>query len=526
MTTSFLAGLVGALALPAAFGSTHFSSGGLLAWIGFVPLYLGILDRRPLQALRWGFFFGCGYFGLSLYWMVIALHHYGEVSLPVSALALGGAVLIESFFWAAAASAASFCIRRGAPSAAVFVCLMLLAEAARAHYPFGGFPWSQPAYTQHERLVLLQILDVTGVYGLLLLLLWSNTLIGDFLLRLRKARAFPKISLFSFLIVISAVLIYGHRRLDIVRRETQGADSLKVALIQGNVPQEEKWIEEKVDDIIDRHVALSLEAQKAESDLPDLIVWPEAAYPAVIPPEWEGIEILKSIKIPLLMGAVTYHGELPEEWPPDPKNPSFSLYNGAVLIGSDGSPGSLDAWYFKNHLVPMGEYVPGGSLFSFLQQVVPSWSSFTPGKGLHLLSVGEKSFGVTICYEDLFPEINRAFTRDGADFLVNLTNDAWYEKSSAVFQHVDFSKYRAIENRRSMVRATNTGVSALFSPTGEVLAQAPVFEETILTGEIPVVGLQTVYTLFGDWVVWLAAAGLLAALMSILVKGKKHEQGH
>jgi apolipoprotein N-acyltransferase len=120
----------------------------------------------------------------------------------------------------------------------------------------------------------------------------------------------------------------------------------------------------------------------------------------------------------------------------------------------------------------------------------------------------DKKFGVTICYEDLFPEISRTFTRAGADFLVNLTNDGWYERSSAVFQHLDFSRYRAVENRRALVRVTNTGVTAVFSPTGETVASLPPFEEGTLVADAVLGGPETLYTEFGDWPAWVCVLAL------------------
>jgi len=220
---------------------------------------------------------------------------------------------------------------------------------------------------------------------------------------------------------------------------------------------------------------------------------------------------------------VTYDGVIPTIWPPSPediKNTGFHLYNSAILVRSGGL---VTDRYDKQHLVPMGEYVPLKGVFGSLNQIVPSMSSFTPGHTFNVMDIGHSPatplrFGVTICYEDLFPSISRIFTRNGADFLVNLTNDAWYEYSSAVFQHFDFSRFRAIENRRTMVRATNTGVTGFFSPTGEVIKEAPIFKELILTAEIPLGGSTSFYTHHGDIFAWLCVVGFIFVIAKFYLR--------
>lgn len=519
-----LSGVLSALSLPAAFDSFKFPDLGFLAWVSLVPLYLVLRTAGSLRKGFWlGLAWGIAFYGVSLYWIFIAMHTYGEIPVWGSLLGLAASVLIESLFSAAACGLAAGGSRRGIPLFILFPLAWVIQDFARTYIPFGGNSWASLVYTQRSFLSLLQILDLTGIYGIIFLLALSNALAGEVWLCLRKRRSFPTKLAASFLILFLTALVYGRSRLFSVKKDLASRETMKISLVQGNIPQEEKWLEEKIEEIIARHLVLSEEAEN-----PDLIVWPEAAYPAVVPPEIIQIDFFKDLKVPLLAGVVSYEGRIPLAWPPDPDEKSFALYNSAFLF----EPGGYIAGrYHKNHLVPMGEYVPLGRFLFFLNRIVPSISSFTPGKELNLLTLtpdpspasgrGElpqagdtmrvRAFGVTICYEDLFPGISRSFTRRGADFLVNLTNDAWYERSSAVYQHFDFSRYRAVENRRSMVRATNTGVTGFFLPTGEVLASAPLFTEAVLAADVPLGGPVSFYTRFGDLFAWgcLLGYGLL-----------------
>ncbi|HSA59838.1 MAG TPA: apolipoprotein N-acyltransferase [bacterium] len=523
-----LSGILTAFSLPAVlvtpWGSPRLPDLGWAAWLALVPLYFSLSRQDPRlspgAAFRKGFLYGFVHFGLTLYWIVIALHRYGEVSLAVSFLTLGAGVALMAFFPAGAAWGAVRLRERGAPFGASWLLLTVALEFLRNFVPFGGFPWSSLAYSQRSFTTLLQILDVTGIQGILMLILLANVGIAEICRRHRERANTRFAPALVFAGLLAASLVYGHFRLEEVRRDVAARPVMTVGIVQGNIPQEEKWLSEKIEAIIARHVALT---EKLLQSSPELIFWPEAAFPAVLPPEVTRIQELEGVTAPLLMGVVRYDGVIPEDWPPK-ETDSFKLYNSAVLLKPEGE---IDDRYDKVHLVPMGEYVPYQKLLPFLHGVAEDMSSFTVGRGFHLMDVEGRKFGVTICYEDLFPEISRTFTRAGADFLVNLTNDGWYERSSAVFQHFDFSRYRAVENRRAMVRVTNTGVTAVFDPTGEIRQGAvlPPFEEGTLLATVPLGGVASLYARWGDWFSW----GCVAALVLLIPKTfsrRSHVQGN
>lgn len=497
-----LSGVLSALSLPSSFAGWRFPESGWLAWVALTPLLLALRKTKSSkQAMRLGWAYGLTHFLITLYWVIISLHQYGEVALWISILALLLlAVLMAAF--PAVVCWISFPLARRFSWALVFPLAWTVGEFLRNYIPCGGFPWAGLAYSQHSFLTLLQILDVTGVYGLVFLIVMGNGVLAGWVDGVREAgdRAIIKIApTCGVILLLVGALIYGHFRLAAVRRSIAGAPTLQVAVVQGNIPQEEKWLEEKIEEIIARHVTWT---RKAEEASPDLVFWPEAAFPAVLPPELTRIAELKGLNTDLLMGVVRYDGVMPETWPAEDPS-AFRLYNSAVLLKPQGE---IEDRYDKVHLVPVGEYVPLAGWLPFFHEIVDAMGTFTSGDGFHLLTLENNKFGVTICYEDLFPEISRAFARGGADFLVNLTNDGWYNRSSVIFQHFDFSRYRAIETRLSMIRSTNTGVTGLFAPTGEVLASLPPFEEGVLHGAIPLKPAgrwsPSFYTRFGDVFAW------------------------
>jgi len=227
--------------------------------------------------------------------------------------------------------------------------------------------------------------------------------------------------------------------------------------VQGNIPQQLKWEPEARGYIMEKYFTLTLLAKK---DNPGLIVWPEAAVPVVLEEEPFYYERLrgfaKNINAPILFGGVNTSNNL--------------YYNSAILLDSSGD---LAGKYDKLHLVPFGEYIPLKDKFPFLETIVPI-GDIAPGReytvfeALHSAGNNFPKFSVLICFEDLFPELSREFVKRGASLLVNITNDAWYKDTSAASQHFQASVFRAVENRVTLVRAANTGISGFITPTGKV----------------------------------------------------------
>jgi apolipoprotein N-acyltransferase len=316
-----------------------------------------------------------------------------------------------------------------------------------------------------------------------------------------------------FVLLVTIALSYGYYKLNYPLSAIR-YPLFKISVIQGNIPQELKWNPQANDYILDKYFRITLEAAKVK---PDLIIWPEAALPVVLEEEPTYYEIVKDfvreIKIPLLLGAVTTRD-------------SF-YYNSALLVSDEGE---LLTRYDKLHLVPFGEYIPLKKILGFLGTVAPI-GDFTAGKEYAIFKIPNpksqipNEFSVLICFEDLFPEISREFVKKGADFLVNITNDAWFKKTSSPYQHLQASVFRAVENRVPVVRAANTGISGFIAPTGKIISLVSdasgnnIFVSGYKNDEIFVLKPDfSFYSRYGDIFVF---ACLLFILYSITIFRKK-----
>lgn len=431
-----------------------------LAWVGFVPLFLAIRDKPKIKAFLLSYLTGIIFWLGIIYWLV-------HVTLPGMILL----VLYLALYFGIFGFIISTIDYKPSTMNLLFIpSLWVLLEYLRSHL-LSGFPWALLGYCQYLNLPVIQIADITGVWGVSFLIMMINVAIYSVVscplpaLPRRQAGDRQELSVVSrikrFLFPILCVFIvlsYGYYKLH-QTSNTKYQTLIRISVIQGNIPQELKWDARLKDSIIDRYLTLTRQAIK---DSPDLVVWPEATIPAVLEEEpvfYERVKgFVKEIKTPILLGAATRRNNL--------------YYNSALLISSEGK--LLDT-YDKLHLVPFGEYIPLRKTLTFLETVVPI-GDFTPGREYTIFkipawSVGRpNNFGVLICFEDLFPGLSRGFSRRGADFIINITNDAWFQKTSSPYQHLQASVFRAVENRLFLVRAANTGISGFIAPTGGIIS--------------------------------------------------------
>jgi apolipoprotein N-acyltransferase len=325
-----------------------------------------------------------------------------------------------------------------------------------------------------------------GVYGLSFLLILVNATLAEVLRTLpqRKFRALPWKWIVVAVILFAANLGYGMLRLqsDLDSREK----SIKVALIQGNIDQGLKWNPGFQQETIDIYRDLTYQAHVEGK--PELIIWPESATPFY----FQDFSHLHSevVRVPRSTGAFLLFGS-----PAYERNKDKIYYlNSAFLLDSKGDLlGRSD----KVHLVPFGEYVPFGPLLPFIDKLVVGIGDFSPGTITPLSMNGSKA-GVLVCFEGIFPELAREYVRKGSDLLINITNDAWFGHSSAPYQHLGMTRFRAVENRIWIARAANTGISALISPSGKIISQTRIFEPAALTGTVGLGSHMTLYTRIGD----------------------------
>jgi apolipoprotein N-acyltransferase len=420
----------------------------IFAWFGFVPAFFALNNKSRRQAFFLFFITGIIFWWGVIYWLV-------HVTLAGTIVL----VLYLSLYFAIFGLIIRPCTKHSTPYALIFIpSVWVLLEFIRGHL-VTGFPWALLGYSQYLNLPVIQIADITGTWGISFLLIFVNVAIVEIIwsatksLCLRLGIVIVLLSLF-----LSLTLYYGYFCLSrSVVSDTRYP--VRISVIQGNIPQELKWASNAKEYILGQYSYLTKEAAKAG---PELIIWPEAASPALLGEDEESFArifaLCKEINTPLLLGAVVKEGE--------------DYFNSAFLLDNQGQ---IAGRYDKLHLVPFGEYIPLKKIFPFLETVVPI-GDINPGKKYTIFEVpSPKSqvpnrLAVLICFEDLFPELSRKFIKEGADFLVNITNDAWYKRTSASYQHLQASVFRAVENRVFMVRSANTGISAFINPQGLVIS--------------------------------------------------------
>jgi apolipoprotein N-acyltransferase len=493
------------LLLTAAFPDLQLSG---LAFVALVPLLAAIAGRRKAAAFRLGFLAGIVHYATLLPWVVYTMGTYGQLPLFLSVPLLG---LLAAYLAIYPAGFAALMVHLRIPTRALAPAagaLWTALEFLRANL-FTGFPWELLGYSQHHWLELIQVADITGVYGLSFLIVTINTaafllfwkIVGrcwrDVPITLQTA----SVSVLIGLLCLGGATAYGQWRLTQIDALIAAAPQPKVAVVQGNIDQARKWDPAFQDASIDKYLRLSL---KALSDFPDLVVWPETATPfyprdpSVLTNRL--VAFVRNAQVPFLVGSPYY----------EERGGKIDYYNSAYLL----IPGNgFDRRYDKVHLVPFGEYVPLRRLLPFVGKMVPQVGDFKAGKQGTVLEWEGRRLGVQICYEIIFPTLARRIMVNKADLLVNITNDAWFGRTAAPQQHFSMAVFRAVENRRTLVRAANTGISGFIAPDGKVLAHTDLFTDAAVSQPVPLLSSQTIYTRFGD--VWAWSCLVAAAAMTV-----------
>ncbi|MBW2688788.1 MAG: apolipoprotein N-acyltransferase [Deltaproteobacteria bacterium] len=456
----------------------------LLAWIGLIPLIL-VMQNRPFKS---GFVAGMVFFAVALYWLNIVMTTYGHLPLVLSFILYLLLAAYLALFWGTATWAACRLKQfRDYPYALTLPVLWVALEFLR-EFLLTGFPWATLGYSQQAWLTMIQSADLFGVYGLSYLLLLCNVVLGETILALRGqlAQGIPVKALVAAAFLLLLNFAYGQWCLqqDLDTRP----ESLQIALVQGNIPQNLKWHPENQLNTVKTYRDLSKQAQRVEAS--DLIIWPEAAMPFYFQ---DGGPLAESIaELPLETGASLLFGS--PAYSRDPGgvrylNSAFLLSPTAQLLGRSD----------KVHLVPFGEYVPLGRFLPFVNKLVSGIGDYSPGQ-INPLTIQDKKMGVLVCYEVIFPGLAREYVRKGSDLLINITNDAWFGRSSAPWQHLAMARFRAIENRVWLARVANTGISAFVTPSGRVVERTGLFESAFLAGEVGLGAQPGLYSHMGDLV--------------------------
>jgi apolipoprotein N-acyltransferase len=477
---------------------------GLLAWVALIPLHIalaGVSRRRQAFWLGWLAGIICSTGIMS--WVVTAMHTYGKVPLVFS---YGIMLLLTAYLglYVGIYSAGVVWFRMLMPRYGLFAapCLWVTLELLRT-YVLSGLPWSLLGYSQYRQLDVIQIADHLGVYGVSFLIVLSNVALAELYLWLMPLfRGFRPARLPWELVTTAAMLVglsWAYST-SLIASETMehSKATLQVGVVQPNIDQAVKWDQAFREETLRRYDRLT----ESFGYGVDLVVWPEAATPFIYEREpvyqLQLVAMANRASAPLLFGSPAVRF--------DQERKPF-LLNSAYLLSPDGE---LLGRYDKQHLVPFGEYIPlKSSLLFFLEKMVEGIGDFQAGPGPTILSFQLKEsdgaaparrvkFGVVICYEVIFPDLVRRIAGSGAEFLVTITNDAWFGDSSAPAQHFSMVVFRSVENHLAFARAANTGISGFIDPFGRIIVASPTFTQTALQAEIPVRQTKTFYSRHGD----------------------------
>ena len=473
-----------------------------LSFFAIAPAVLlirqAVSDANPRAAFRWGWWYGLVSNALVLYWMVVALWHFTPLSALgyLATIAVLG-LLTGLMFW--------FVIRIRLAAPAVPLMLVLPVSWTALEWLVGHlgdvrFPWLGLGTSLADAPVLVQWADIAGARGVTLWLAWCNVALVEAATEARGTRYMVR-RYASVLVTVLLALGYGAWRVKTLPYRELGV----AGLVQPNEGFREKWDPAHADSVVatlidgSRHLA-------AEFPRPQLIIWPEAAIPDFLwrRPQWEAsiTALVRETHVPIFTGVLwadsTYRSRL------DP------YYNAALFIDSAGEWRKYPV-YAKHYLVPVTERVPFVPVGVF--RAIPglrNWSGgFTPGRDLPLYKTALGQLGVIVCYESAFEDLPRKYRALGANFLVNITNDAWFGRTSAPRQHASHLIMRAIETRMGVARAANSGISEFVDPMGRTYAATKLDEKTYVSGVIRTTDVIPLYVRLGDWV------GLLVVVLTL-----------
>lgn len=451
--------------------------------------------RAGLSSVRifgLGWLTGFVYFAGTLYWLAQVMAEFGGLSMLVAGLLASGLFSWLAVFVGVFAVLVARAGRIGTPGAVWLAPVFWIVTEWLRAWLGGNFPWILLGYSQVRTLPVLQLASVGGVPMLSGLVALVSTAAA--MLALSRARQ-HRIGAGLCALLVAGVSVWGAARIAGGSLASTGAP-IRVGLLQGNVPQDQKWDPAQRNAITRRYVDLSREALGQGARL---VIWPEASTPFYFDVDGAMAEPIRRLAretgTTFVIGTDEFEAGI--DGGPD------RFFNAAALVGPDGR---TQASYRKIRLVPFGEYVPFKRLLFFVGPLIESVSDFSPGEELTLFEAEGARFNVAICYEVIYPDLARSAVLQGSQLLTTITNDAWFGRSSAAYQHFEQATVRAVEQGRYLVRAANTGITGAVDPYGRVLASTPLFETRVLTTDVRLLSGRTLYASIGDapvYVSWL-----------------------
>jgi len=464
--------------------------------------------NKKTPAFRLFFFFAFVSYVLILYWIPGVMVHYGGMSPPLGILG----IIILAAFLSLFHGLAGILIRRAYLSYPLLQLLLIpliwISRDLFIEKIFGGFPWCLAGYSQYKNTLFAQLAEIGGVHLVSFLLIFLNILLFRLILSKGREKRFAA-SLVVALVSIYTVGFYLHRS---ATARSAALDSHKAGIIQPNTSNDRITRQEKLA-ILGR---LFKESEELAGKGAEFIIWPEHTvhiYPLQSTDYRRRIYKFVNANVPLLAGFTDMQ--------------SFSrIYNSAMLFEktSGASPINIDniQKYDKVHLTPFGEYILFRELLFFVKRITDEIADFSPGSEVHNLNINGHKVATPICYEIIFPELVRDFVSRGGELLVTISNDSWFGDTSAPFQHLSMAVYRCIENRRYLLRSTTNGISAVVSPTGEILYRSAYNTSDHFIGEFKYLDYQTFFTRYGYLFPYFCAVLLLLFYVIGFITSRKN----
>jgi apolipoprotein N-acyltransferase len=481
---------------------------GAVAWVALAPLSIALASARGGgHGFRLGYLTGAvSSLGL-VYWTALVVTQFGGLPLPLGVgvmvlLCLALALFPSLFGWLMATW-----VRALGPRALLLAPVAWVAtEILRAHTLF-NFAWCLLGYSQHANLPVLQVARYAAVYGVSFLVAGVAATLAY--LAVEPTRGARRKAGLAAAGVLALAWAHGSW---LLRTPLPASPRLRVGLVQASILQEDKWEPGRAWKNVEEHLALTAQAAAQGARL---VVWPESSVPFFFDREPTVASWLRDAA--RRHGAYLVFGNDDRDAGDDERQ--FRIWVGAKMLDPDGE---LALRYHKMRLVPFGEYVPIQSVLAAagVGKLVQRVGEFTPGDELAVGTAEGHRLAVFICYEAIFPDLVRGFARRGADLLVNITNDGWYGRTSAPHQHMAMAVFRAVESGKFLVRAANTGITAIVDPRGRVRQRTELFDRTALVGDVDIVPGQTPYTRHGDVFAW-ACLGASVALTATLLASRR-----
>jgi apolipoprotein N-acyltransferase len=496
------------LSFPSLLEKTLTPPTAFFAWFALVPLFLALRGAKPRLAAFLAFTFGFLQFGGILYWIAIL-----PAAEPLSVLGWGVLVFYLSLYIALFGALNAWVTRRLKLSEIwVSPFLWVGLEYIRGSRPWGGFNWGEIGYSQAPYPCLLALTTFGGVYGLTFLIVWVNVLLSKGLeskdlavnIEERKASGWPRWIYFALAFTV-ILLTAGWGFIKVQNTSLRKAGT--VALLQPSIDQTIKWSKANETATYDKLEKLVQEAQLTH---PNLIVWPETAAPdyLLLTPR------LLSRVHDIVAQSQTFHliGCLDAT---QGKDGEMHYFNSAAHFLPDGTSNGM---YHKRHLVPFGEFVPFQKYIKFLGPVIGDLGDFDIGDSYQKFQTAAFSYSPMICYEIVFPNDAREAVLNGADALVNISNDAWFGFTASPYQHAMMAVVSAASQRKPLLRSANTGISLIADPLGRVLSSTHLYEDQVLPGDVWLASDgPTLYARWGNWIprfcLFLSALLILCALI-------------